>query len=80
MDERLGWGDWSDPPEDAVDEDEGERPEVVVVRSTAPPGAVLPPLIENGLPPADTADAGDVSMLGAVEGGMTPLNPPKVLE
>lgn len=63
-----------------MDEDEGDRPEVAVVRSTAPPGAVLPPLIEKGLPVADTADADDVSILGAVEGGMTPLSPPKVLE
>lgn len=79
----LGWGDSPDPPEDAVDEEEGERPEVAVVNSTpGPPGAPLPPLIVNGLtlPLADTVDEEDVSILGAVDGGITPLRPPNVLE
>ena len=79
----LGWGEWSDPPDEAVDEEEGERPEDAVVRRTAgPPGAPPPPLIVKGLtlPLADTADAVDVSMLGAVDGGITPLKPPRVLE
>lgn len=79
----LGWGDRSDPPEDVVDDDEGDKPEVAVVRSTPPPpGTPLAPLIEKDLtlPLADTADAEVVSILGAVEGGITPLRPPKVLE
>lgn len=47
-----------------------------------PPAAPLPPLIEKGftLPAREIDEDEDVSMLGAVDGGITLPSPPRVLE
>lgn len=50
--------------------------------AVVPPVASPPPLIEKGftLPVAEIDEDEDVSMLGAVDGGITPPSPPRVLE
>lgn len=74
----LGFGDCSEPLEDAVDDDEGETPDDAVVNKTE--GAALPePLIENGFT-LIVEDDDDVIILGALVCGMTPPSPPRDLE
>ena len=52
------------------------------VEPAVPPVALPPPLIEKGftVPAAEIDEDEDVSMLGAVDGGITPPSPPRVLE
>lgn len=47
-----------------------------------PPAPLLPPLIENGftLPVAEIVEDEDVSIVGVVDGGITPPSPLRVLE
>lgn len=72
----LGWGDWSDPPEDAEDDEEGETPEEMVNCAPVPlvdplSGALLTQFV-------GTLDEVGLRMLAAVDGGMTPPRPPSL--
>lgn len=75
-----GFGDWSEPFDEAVDEDDGETPDEAVVRSTEG-AAPLDPLIEKGdlrLAEVDEAEE-EARIPGALVGGSTPPSPPNVL-
>ena len=78
----LGFGECSEPLDEAVEDAHGETPEDAVVRSTDWVPDVVPdePLIENGafrFAAPDPPEGLD-KILAALEGGITPLKPPSL--
>ena len=75
----LEWGDWSEAPDDAEDDEEGDTPAEVVDNSGAPVAPLLEPFTGTlfTLLVAMLADV-EVKIPATVDGGITPPRPPSL--